>query len=67
MFIYRYKKHLIILKLIKYLKKDFDELLYISNNIDDCEHLKKINVCNTYNIKTQGMTTQDMTIIERKF
>ena len=63
----RQQKYLVILRIIKFLKRDHDELLFVTNNKQDLDQINKINLCDTYFIETKGMTSQNMIYIENKF
>ena len=62
-----HKIHIIVLKLIHYLKKEHNNVLYVGCNKDVIDHMSQIQACNTYFVKTKGMLFQDMKKIERKF
>ena len=62
------KKHLVLLKLMKYLDRHHENVLYISNNKDDTDHLNSINVCYTYYCQNFGLTSADIDkIVETYF
>mmetsp|Transcript_21504 Transcript_21504/g.26488 ORF Transcript_21504/g.26488 Transcript_21504/m.26488 type:complete len:85 (+) Transcript_21504:802-1056(+) len=61
-----YKKHLILLQLMKFARRDGDDLLVVTNYKDDCHHFKRINLCETYQVLTNGMISADMAKIITK-
>mmetsp|Transcript_28616 Transcript_28616/g.35066 ORF Transcript_28616/g.35066 Transcript_28616/m.35066 type:complete len:746 (+) Transcript_28616:27-2264(+) len=66
-------RHQLIFKLMTFLKKKGENVLYISRKSNDSDHIKTINVCHVYNIKTSqkvrngGMIQEDMTTIIDKY
>ena len=61
------KKHLIVLKLIRFLKYDHNNVLYIGNDKNVIELLKKHNFCHTFYVKTKGITERDLNKIYEKY
>ena len=58
---------MIILKLMRVLDINHEQALYIGNNKEIMQHLKNMNVCQTYYVKTQGFTHRDVENIGIKY
>jgi len=50
------KKHLMMLKLLQFLQRSHDELLYIGHDKQVTEHLRQIKICKTYWCQSKGLT-----------
>lgn len=50
------KRHLMLLKLMQFLQRSHDEMLYIGNNRDTVSHLNRIKICQTFLCQTKGLT-----------
>ena len=60
------KRHLILLKLLQFLDKKHDTMLYIGCDKQLIHHINSIQICKTYHVETKGLTRNDMEKIERK-
>ena len=60
------KSYLILLRLMKYLKKNHSHVLYVGNDKDTISHMSDIAACYTYHVETKGMISKDMKKIYKK-
>ena len=61
------KIYLVILKLIYSFKLKHENILYIGHDKQIISHLKNISICNTYSVKTDGITYNDTQRIQTAF
>ena len=61
------KKHLLILRLMNFLKFNHENVLYISHDKEEIEHAKLISLCQTYYVKTNGLIERDLDEIANIF
>ena len=61
------KRHLILLKLMQFLHRGHHEMLYVSNDKEVLDHVRKVGICKTLYIKTKGLLQSDLDTIYRDY
>ena len=61
------KKHLLVLRLMKFLKCNHENVLYVGHDKEVIQHLTNNNFCQTFYVKTEGLTFHDLARIENIF